>query len=123
MDKLNTYQGQVFMTKTTNVERRSLIWRITSEFNSHSLNKVKSSCGYFNEFEIQDLKSLERYVESNFQTMSYLGFNKIILQEFIETSNLKGIDRIVPIGQTLDFSLYWDGYDLISQMSRVVTIS
>ena len=55
--------------------------------------------------------------------MSYLGFNKIILQEFIETSNLKGIDRIVPIGQTLDFSLYWDGYDLISQMSRVVTIS
>jgi hypothetical protein len=33
-----------------------------------------------------------------------------------------GIDRIVPIGKTLDFSLNWDGYDLINQMSRIIEI-
>ena len=33
----------------------------------------------------------------------------------------KGIDRVVPLGRTLDFSLNWDGYDLIYSMSRVLT--
>lgn len=122
MDKLNTYQGQVFTTNDVNIERDGLIWRITSELNSRSLNEAKSSCGYFNEFEVSELKSLEEYVEKNFQTMSYLGFNKTILKEFVKSSNLKGIDRIVPIGRTLDFSFFWDGYDLISNMSRVITI-
>ena len=30
----------------------------------------------------------------------------------------RGVDRIVPIGRTMDFSLMWDGYDLIRSMSR-----
>ena len=33
-----------------------------------------------------------------------------------------GIDRIVPMGKSMDFSLIWDGYDLIRQMSRRITI-
>lgn len=122
MDKLNTYQGQVFMTKDTNITRGNLVWRVTSEFNQLSLNEAKSSCGYFNELEIEELKSLEVYVKKNFQTMSYFGFEKATLQEFIKSSNLKGIDRVVPIGRTLDFSFFWDGYDLISIMSRVITV-
>ena len=35
-------------------------------------------------------------------------------------SGVKGIDRIVPIGHTMDFDLLWDGYDLVSQMTRVI---
>ena len=34
----------------------------------------------------------------------------------------KGIDRIVPIGKTSDFSLNWDGIDLINSLSRVIEI-
>ena len=40
------------------------------------------------------------------------------LAEFVINGGLCGIDRIVPIGKTADFSLTWDGYDLILQMSR-----
>ena len=31
-----------------------------------------------------------------------------------------GVDRIVQIGHALDFSLIWDGMDLIAQMSREI---
>ena len=30
--------------------------------------------------------------------------------------NLKGVDRIVPIGQALSIELDWDGYELFSSM-------
>jgi len=33
-----------------------------------------------------------------------------------------GIDRIVPIGATMDFSLIWDGRNLINTLSREVEI-
>ena len=32
----------------------------------------------------------------------------------------RGVDRIVPVGRTLDFALVWDGHDLIRELSRVV---
>ena len=36
------------------------------------------------------------------------------------TSGIKGIDRVVPIGKTMDFDFIWDGYDLISQLTRII---
>ena len=47
--------------------------------------------------------------------------NKI--QDFVMTSRPRGIDRIVPIGKTMDFSLVWDGYDLIRSLSREISIN
>ena len=35
---------------------------------------------------------------------------------------VSGIDRIVPVGKTMDFSLVWDGRDLINELSRVVVV-
>ena len=42
------------------------------------------------------------------------------LKDFIMSNRPKGIDRIVPLGKTLNFSLIWDGYDLIYSMSRKI---
>lgn len=41
---------------------------------------------------------------------------------FIEEVRPKGIDRIAPIGKSMDFALVWDGYDLIREMSRKQSI-
>ena len=35
----------------------------------------------------------------------------------------RGIDRVVPIGNALDFNSIWDGYDLVEQFSRKVSIN
>lgn len=34
------------------------------------------------------------------------------------SSGVLGVDRVVETGHALDFSLIWDGIDLIRQMSR-----
>jgi hypothetical protein len=51
--------------------------------------------------------------------MSYIGFQPEELRDWVIHNGLSGIDRIVPVGQTADFSLIWDGYDLIYTMSRI----
>lgn len=35
-------------------------------------------------------------------------------------AGVSGVDRVVQIGHALDFSLIWDGMDLIAQMSRQI---
>ena len=34
----------------------------------------------------------------------------------------KGLDRAVPMGKSMDFTLVWDGYDLIRELSRKFSV-
>ena len=54
------------------------------------------------------------------QTITYYGIDEDEFKEFLEECRPVGVDRIVPIGKSMDFTLIWDGYDLIRQMSRIV---
>ena len=45
--------------------------------------------------------------------------NKI--RNFLISSNLRGVDRIVPIGQALEMDITWDGYNLINSLTREIT--
>jgi hypothetical protein len=38
----------------------------------------------------------------------------------VEEYGVPGVDRIVPVGKTMELSFIWDGYDMIETMSRVV---
>jgi len=44
------------------------------------------------------------------------------LIQFITQAKPNGIDRIVPIGKTTDFSLTWDGFNMIETLSRKIDI-
>lgn len=54
--------------------------------------------------------------------MSYFGFQENELKKFVFNNNLKGIDRIVPIGEAQDIDFKWDGFDLIKTLSRKISI-
>ena len=69
-----------------------------------------------------DFNDLASIVTTKYQTLAYFGFSKDELQQFVLNNHIKGIDRIVPIGKTTDFSLIWDGYDLITMLSREISI-
>jgi hypothetical protein len=47
--------------------------------------------------------------------------NKEILRPLV-FSGIKGVDRIVAIGHTMDFDLNWDGYNLVERLTRTVVI-
>ena len=71
----------------------------------------------FFQFDGLRLISLKRLI-LNFKLAA--GFEKW-LKNIIE-NKLSGIDRIVPIGQALDISMIWDGYDLTSSLTRVIEL-
>ena len=54
------------------------------------------------------------------QTLALLGSRDLVRPLF--ESGVRGIDRVVSVGHTMDFELIWDGYDLIERFTRNVRI-
>ena len=78
--------------------------------------------GLFLEYDMDGLDEIAPIVNEKYQTLAYYGFEKAELKRFVLQNRLKGLDRIVPIGQTTAFALTWDGYNLIETLSRVASI-
>ncbi|MBQ8172199.1 MAG: long-chain-fatty-acyl-CoA reductase [Oscillospiraceae bacterium] len=98
----------------------NLISRIVVDSLSADLPDHRCAGGSFIEYHSSSLDALKTIVTKKYQTLSYFGVDRQTLMQFVVGNGLSGIDRIVPIGKTADFSLVWDGYDLIMQMSRVI---
>lgn len=96
------------------------IWRVNNDSIPMNIEYFRCSSGYFNEFNISSLKQIAPIINRRYQTLAYFGIAKNEIQQFILDEKVNGIDRIVPIGRTMDFSLIWDGYNLISSLSRIV---
>ncbi|MBF0449325.1 MAG: hypothetical protein HQK75_01340 [Candidatus Magnetomorum sp.] len=77
--------------------------------------------GLFLESKITSLHELSSLLTKDFQTVSYYGIEKEQLIDWI-SSGLNGIDRLVPVGQALDFYPVWDGFDLSEFLTREVTV-
>ncbi len=95
-----------------------LITRAQIDALNDAIEEVKSPGGFFLEYTDTSLDALRLVVKPKYQTLSYIGMDKDVLASFVLTNGLRGIDRIVPVGHTMDFSLTWDGYDLIDTLSR-----
>jgi hypothetical protein len=96
----------------------NLLWRVELESLTPDLEEYRCSSGYFLEYHACSLSELAQIINRKYQTIAYYGFEKTELTQFVLMASLSGIDRIVPIGQTTDFSVIWDGYDMIRTLSR-----
>lgn len=56
------------------------------------------------------------------QTLSYWGVSEQEKLKVLSHPSISGIDRVVPVGLALEFGPQWDGFDLTTQLSRVVTV-
>ncbi|WP_216212946.1 acyl-CoA reductase [Amycolatopsis aidingensis] len=78
--------------------------------------------GTFAQGSVRTLAELAPIVLRKDQTVSQFGFGKAELAEFARQVAGRGVDRIVPFGSALTFSAIWDGYDLLAEFSRLVTL-
>jgi hypothetical protein len=85
------------------------------------LSTLRGKFGVFYEMEISNFDVLAESISAEFQTCLVFGINKNEIVDFIVKNNLRGIDRIVPIGKALDINIVWDGYDIIGTLSRVIS--
>ena len=116
-----------------NLITRVIVANSSDLINDDVLNNFNNNSGYFYEYICKGstgstgskgsndfltaLRSL--FNDKRCQTVSYIG--KPEMFDALLESGIKGIDRIVPVGQTMDFDLIWDGYDLSRDLTRVVT--
>lgn len=106
------------LTKTED----TLITRMQVKKLDENVIKCDYNSGFFFEYDAKDLKEILPLCAEKCQTLSYYGVNKDLFEKFLAECLPKGIDRIVPIGKSMDFSLIWDGYDLIGSLSRKLTV-
>ena len=98
------------------------VTRLTVDKIDKDLMNYKYNSGFYFEKDIENLKEIVDVCDVRCQTLTYYGVKEETFRVFLEEARPIGIDRIVPMGKSMDFALIWDGYDLIRQMSRRVTI-
>lgn len=98
-----------------------LITRIKVNQLDQELMDFKGNSGFFIEYDAKDLSEILPLCDERCQTLTYYGLSKEDLNNFFFEYRPHGIDRVVPIGQSMEFSLVWDGYDLIRSLSRKVS--
>jgi hypothetical protein len=78
--------------------------------------------GTFVETRVDSIQELCPLINGKVQTLAYFG---VMRQEILELGDElfgRGIDRIVPVGESLNFDLTWDGFDLIAGMTRSIRV-
>ena len=100
----------------------NLITRITLEKLDMHIDDWQGNSGLFFEYALDNLEQILHIINRRYQTLSYACLDKAELHNLITAGRASGIDRIVPIGRTLEFSLDWDGYDLVRMLSRLIKI-
>lgn len=88
---------------------------------NEKIMEYRENSGFFMEYETEKISSILPVCTERCQTISYFG--EVLghtLRAWVKDCCPAGVDRMVPIGKTMDFSLIWDGYDLIREMSREI---
>lgn len=84
------------------------------------MTEYRGQFGLFYQHDIKSLDEIVPYVEQKVQSMMYYGVSKEVMDSFVTENHMMGIDRIVPFGSAMDIGVFWDGYDIITQMSRMI---
>lgn len=78
--------------------------------------------GLFYEQCFETVPQFFRSLSDREQTLSTFGFKIDEMQEYLQYLPMRSVDRITKIGNALDFSYVWDGYNLLHEFTRLVDI-
>jgi hypothetical protein len=78
--------------------------------------------GFLYQMSTPALDALSEFIQRRDQTVTSFGFSAAELRQWTAILRGRGVDRIVPIGKALNFDRYWDGYDLLYELTRHVKV-
>ena len=99
-----------------------LLTRITLRALTPQQTEQRGFFGTVHEYATTSLEAIAPIVNARFQTMTTFGFAREALREFVIGNLPSGIDRIVTIGRALEMDFVWDGFDMMSSLTRIVDI-
>jgi hypothetical protein len=78
--------------------------------------------GLFYLVRIKNVDQIVPFVTRTDQTMTHYGVSADDLRLLVDLLNGRGVDRIVPVGEALNFDVLWDGFNLLDSFSRIVNL-
>lgn len=122
VDKYTLLCEEAIKNPATGHVRRvgNLLYRVEWTVLPDDLCDHRGKGGFFFEHSLSDREELFARVTEKIQTVTQFGIDAEELRKQIVGRGLRGIDRIVPVGQAMDIGALWDGYDLIRVLSRRV---
>lgn len=84
------------------------------------VSEVQMKFGMFLEYHLKDHEEWRMAVSEKIQTLTFFGILPESLQKTVLFYCLRGVSQIVPVGQALQMELFWDGKDLIGELSRMI---
>lgn len=104
------------------ISNNNYVVRVDVDELTEDLMDYKYGGGYFFEYTAKDLKEIVPVLTKQCQTISVLGIEKADVKKLVFENGVRGVDRIVSPGQTMELSFIWDGYKMIEEMSRFIYI-
>jgi hypothetical protein len=89
---------------------------------ARGLDRQTCGGGLIRHVGLDHLADLEAFATEADQTVTQYGFERDELRALAVRIGARGVDRIVPVGDALAFSVIWDGHDLLEDLVRKVTV-
>lgn len=102
------------------VSKDNMVMRVEVESLYPELMDYKNGGGYFFEYKAKSLDEVVPVLTKQCQTISVLGIKKQEILELVYKHGVRGVDRVVDLGQTMGLEFIWDGFKMIETMSRFI---
>ena len=89
---------------------------------NETIMDYKMGGGYFFQYTVSSFDEIIPIMNKKCQTVAVLGLDKNDIVNFLMKKGVRGIDRVVNVGDTMGLEFIWDGYNMIESMSREVYI-
>ena len=99
---------------------KNALYVVRLELLPNEITELRGKFGLFFECRLDSLEEIIERAGKKVQTCAVYGIETSEIADCVCSMHAKGIDRIVPIGGTLDIGVFWDGYDVISELSRCI---
>ncbi len=123
VDKLNAFCELAASGRRPRLcKKDNTLVRVKVQSVDEALMDYKMSGGYFFDYDAQTPEDALPLMGKRCQSVSCLGIEPEKIAIMALRHGVRGIDRVVRMGHTMDLSFIWDGFDMVSAMSRVITV-
>ena len=100
----------------------NLLYVVTLQELPEQMEELRGKFGLFYEMELGNFEEICHRLSQRVQTCVTFGVSQEMLAECLVDHHVRGVDRIVPVGQAMDIGVYWDGFDVIGNLSRGLVV-
>jgi hypothetical protein len=123
MAKLRFVYEAAIDRPVTAVRRRGAELAVLRLATLEGFDRTHPGGGLFFEAAVPSLAALVPFVRRKDQTLTTFGLPAEALAAFAQAAGSRGVDRMVAFGQALVFGRFWDGFDLLAELTRRVVVA